>query len=79
MPKRHGHEVLEQLRASPKTAGLPVVIWTVSLRRKDIERSERLRAEGYMCKEPAVSVEVENLRCVKRYWERALYERGWGV
>ena len=50
MPRVSGIEVLEQLRADPATAGIPVVILSNSSREEDKAHASRLGAVGYYVK-----------------------------
>ncbi len=76
MPKRTGHEVLEAMKADPKLNALPVVMWSVSNRREDIERTHRLRADVYICKLANAQCEVAKLTAIRRFWERVLHHAG---
>ena len=50
MPRVSGIEVLEQLRADPATAAIPVVILSNSSREEDKAHASRLGAVGYYVK-----------------------------
>lgn len=55
MPRLGGFETVEQLRADPATAGIPIVIVTGRASVADLTRGEELGVEGYLTKpfEPA--------------------------
>ena len=50
LPRLDGWEVLRRLRASPRTARLPVVVMSASARSEDIRRSYELGANSYLVK-----------------------------
>ncbi|MEX2393385.1 MAG: response regulator [Actinomycetota bacterium] len=50
MPGMDGFEVLEQLRADPKTADLPVVLCSAKAQRSDVVHGERSGADAYVTK-----------------------------
>lgn len=50
LPKIDGLEVLERLRADPRTELLPVVVLTSSIEQEDLIKSYRLRANSYVRK-----------------------------
>lgn len=50
MPRKDGFEVLEALRANPRTRGLHVVMMTSSENAADVARATALGADGYLTK-----------------------------
>jgi CheY-like chemotaxis protein len=50
LPEMHGLDVLEQLRASPRTAAIPVVILTNYSEPELVERGRALGAHDYLIK-----------------------------
>lgn len=50
LPKIDGLEVLQRLRADPRTELLPVVVLTSSIEQEDLIKSYRLRANSYVRK-----------------------------
>jgi DNA-binding response OmpR family regulator len=50
LPKMDGFEVLQQLRAEPRTRGLPVVMVTSFSRDRDAARGRELGADDYIVK-----------------------------
>jgi len=68
MPLVDGFEVLKQLRSNPRTATHPIVIFTSSRERRDVETSYRLGANGYVCKPVGFLKMVELMRTLIAYW-----------
>ena len=50
LPKLHGLQVLERLRAEPRSRVIPVVIFTSSKQPEDVRRAYQLCANGYVVK-----------------------------
>jgi CheY-like chemotaxis protein len=50
LPKISGPEVLQRIKADPRTQHIPVIILTVSTRDRDINECRRLGAETYIVK-----------------------------
>jgi CheY-like chemotaxis protein len=63
MPKLDGFQTLEQLKADPVTAKVPVMILTNLGQQEDVERCRALGAVGYVIK--AHSLPVETIARVK--------------
>ncbi|WP_102222802.1 response regulator transcription factor [Acidimangrovimonas sediminis] len=57
LPGRSGFEVLEDLRADPGLAGLPVLMLTAKGQERDREQAERLGATRFMTK-PFANTEI---------------------
>lgn len=50
MPRRDGFEVLADLRRDPATASMPVIMFTSSENKSDLERARSLGASDYFTK-----------------------------
>ncbi len=50
MPGKTGWDVLEELKANPKTASIPVIICSVIAKPEDIQRGEEMGASAYVTK-----------------------------
>lgn len=50
LPKMDGFEVLERLKADPKTKNIPVILLTNLSQQEDVERGLRLGAADYLIK-----------------------------
>ncbi len=62
LPGRSGFDILQELRANPETAGLPVLMLTARGQTKDREMAERLGATRFMTK-PFSNTQV--LECIQ--------------
>jgi len=65
MPGMSGLDLLEHIRANPKTKHLPVVMLTTLGSMEDRERALRLGADGYLTK--LNFQEKDLIRIVQRY------------
>lgn len=70
LPKVGGLEVLERVRADPRTRAVPVVVLTASKEAQDLERSYALGANAYVRK-PVDFVEFrETVAAIATFWLR---------
>lgn len=68
LPKVDGLEVLRQVRASPRTRLLPVVVLTTSKEESDLIASYQVGCNSYIRKPVAFSQFVEAVRQLSVYW-----------
>jgi two-component system response regulator len=68
LPKVDGLEVLRQIRADSRTAGLPVVVLTTSREERDIVNSYRLGANSFVRKPVAFDEFVDATKVLGVYW-----------
>ena len=68
LPKLGGLQVLERLRADPRTALIPVVILTSSSEEEDITASYRLHANSYVRKPVEFHRFADAVRQLGLYW-----------
>jgi len=68
MPRVDGWEVLERLRATPRTATVPVVVLSASDRPQDIQRSYALGANSFLLKRFDPRGPGAYLAEAARYW-----------
>lgn len=68
MPKMDGYEFMQYIRDNNKLRDVPLVVVSTSEQDADIERSYRLGANSYLVKPMDVSVFIETLVRVFRYW-----------
>jgi two-component system, response regulator len=70
LPKVGGLEVLDRLRADPRTRTVPVVILTTSREQRDVLEGYRLGANSYVCKPVSFTTFVAVVRTLATYWLR---------
>ena len=68
LPKVDGLEVLERMRADPRTQCVPVVVLTSSSEGKDIQASYRLGANSYVRKPVQFDRFTTALQQLVQYW-----------
>lgn len=68
LPRLDGLQVLERVRAHPKTALLPVVILTSSIEQRDLVSGYSLGANSYIRKPVDFSEFVDAVRQLGLYW-----------
>ncbi len=68
LPKLHGLEVLQRIRADERTSLLPVVVLTTSSEDRDIVESYRLGANSYIRKPVDFDQFTEAIRQLGLYW-----------
>lgn len=68
LPRIDGLEVLERVRANPRTRLLPVVILTSSTEERDLEKGYTLGANSYIRKPVDFQEFVEAVRHLGLYW-----------
>jgi two-component system response regulator len=68
LPKVSGLDVLERLRADPRTRMLPVVVLTSSTKYEDIAAAYRLGCNGYLTKGVDYRQFVNSAKIAVQYW-----------
>lgn len=70
MPRVDGFQVLERIRADPRTRTVPVVIFSSSNEPGDVERSYALGASSFVRKPVEFGEFAEAVRVIGEYWLR---------
>jgi CheY-like chemotaxis protein len=68
MPMFDGFMVLRQIRSTPETSALPVVVLTSSNEPVDRRRAYEMGANAYMCKPVDFVDFMETMRCACQFW-----------
>jgi two-component system response regulator len=68
LPKVSGLEVLQRLKADPRTRPIPVVALTSSAQERDVAESYQLGVNSYIVKPLGFGELTEVLRQITRYW-----------
>lgn len=64
MPGKSGWEIMEELKADPKTRDIPVIISTVKNRPEDIEQTKELQATDHIAKPYVFSDLLDKVRAI---------------
>lgn len=68
LPEVDGLEVLRQLKSDPRTAPIPVVVFSLSQEERDLVMSYKLGANSYIVKPVDFDEFAESVRMVSKYW-----------
>jgi CheY-like chemotaxis protein len=68
LPRKHGHEALQEIKGDPRLRKIPVVILSTSKANEDIHRSYDLGANSYHTKPATFAAMVELTRTLGQYW-----------
>jgi two-component system, response regulator len=68
LPKVNGLEVLERVRADPRTRHMPVVVLSSSGEDPDLESASNLGANAYVVKPVSFEDFIEAVRDISLYW-----------
>jgi chemotaxis family two-component system response regulator Rcp1 len=68
LPKKHGSELLEEIKNDPMLKRIPVVILTTSNSRVDIANSYDLHANCYLMKPLDYDAYLDILRSIESFW-----------
>ncbi len=68
LPKKDGRQVLEEIKADPQLAEIPVVILTTSQAEEDIIRSYQLHANCYITKPVDFKQFMHVVKSIEEFW-----------
>ena len=68
MPIRSGMEVLQWIRSQPVLRCLPVIIFSSSAHRNDVESAYRLGANAFVSKPSSTETRAQLSRYIKGFW-----------
>ena len=68
MPGMDGFQALDHIRKDAAIRQIPVVVWTTSSNKKDIDTCYHLGANAYMQKPVIFDDLVESVRRLRQYW-----------
>lgn len=68
LPKKDGHEVLENIKLNSVLRNIPVVILTSSASHMDIKKSYSLNANAYVIKPPNLETFLDAIKAIKNFW-----------
>jgi CheY-like chemotaxis protein len=68
LPKKHGREVLAEIRADAQLADIPVVVLTVSRTHREVLESEGLEVESYMVKPVDLDQFLDVVKSLRQFW-----------
>jgi two-component system, chemotaxis family, response regulator Rcp1 len=68
LPKKDGRQVLEEIKADPQLAEIPIVILTTSQAEEDILRSYRLHANCYIAKPVDFKQFMLVVKSIEDFW-----------
>lgn len=69
LPRKHGCEVLGEIRADPALCAIPVVVLSTSQAESDVARCQALDADCYVVKPMDYEGFVAVVAALKRFWE----------
>ena len=68
MPRKDGREVLKEMKADPRYAGIRVIVMTTSQSEADINSSYLLNAASFITKPVTFESLVEVVKALGKYW-----------
>lgn len=68
LPRKSGHEVLEELRADPKHRAIPVIVLSGSDSQTDVIKSYNLGVQGYLTKPVDPDEFIDMIRSLEQFW-----------
>lgn len=68
MPRKSGHQVLEEIKGNPKLRCIPIVVLTTSKAEEDIVRAYSSGANSFIVKPTNFGALTETMKTLERYW-----------
>jgi CheY-like chemotaxis protein len=68
MPKKSGHQALEEIKGNPKLRRIPIVVLTTSKAEEDIVRAYNSGANSFIVKPTNFGALTEAMETLERYW-----------
>jgi CheY-like chemotaxis protein len=68
MPRKNGLETLAEIRADPRLASTPVVVFSTSRDDDDVRRAYQLGASSYIVKPVGLPELVSAVTLIRNYW-----------
>ena len=68
LPKKHGHEVLAEVKADEDLKRIPVIILTISKAEEDILKTYNLHANCYITKPLDFDKFIEVVKSIEEFW-----------
>ena len=68
LPKKHGQEVLQEIKSDPNLRRIPVVILTTSKTEQDILKTYDLHANCYISKPVDLEQFIKVIRTIEDFW-----------
>ncbi len=68
MPRKSGHQALEEIKGNPELKRIPVVVLTTSKAEEDIVRAYNSGANSFIVKPTTFGALTEAMKTLERYW-----------
>lgn len=68
MPKKSGHQALEEIKGNPELRRIPIVVLTTSKAEEDIVRAYNSGANSFIVKPTTFGALTEAMKTLERYW-----------
>lgn len=68
MPKKSGHEVLQEIKSDDALKHIPVIVMTISKTEEDILKSYNLHANAYIVKPVELNQFINAVKSIENFW-----------
>ena len=72
MPRKDGHQALEEIKGDPELRRIPVVVLTTSKAEEDVARAYDSGANSFVVKPTDFGTLVDFMRTMERYWGKVV-------